>query len=50
MLTRQCPFSDSDPVRVVLDTQSTDYITPFHRFKTTSRAAYDDARVRHGKL
>ncbi|GAA5871935.1 hypothetical protein JCM3774_000733 [Rhodotorula dairenensis] len=38
----------SYPVRLVLDDRPTSYDDPFLRFKTTQRAAYDDARARHG--
>lgn len=39
-----------DPVRLVLDNQSTSYDDPFLRSKTTRRAKYDAARERLGAL
>jgi len=43
-----CPLTSTDPVRLVLDTEPTDYSSPFLRHKTSRRQVYDGARARLG--
>lgn len=39
----------ADPVRLVLNTEPTEYDSPFMRFKTSRRAVYDSARATLGE-